>query len=809
MFRTVSSRALGIYFRAGQSTAPLEFSASLYSAQHRINVSPHSFVSRSPFPTAASSISTRLFHGQQYPLFCSAGRTRVVNRDDVLDDVDFASSKYVDFDETIDFDSVPRSKGPPPPSRDSPVRSVGDGGGDASGRGVNWNPRDKNFDRRSARSFDDDSDEPLGLNRRQGFIDDDDDYDYGNVGSPRLRDNSGPSDSGTLLPESVTTLLTSLRSQATTHNEELITSRSEHAASDVSFDDFGLESALVARLKQLDYGTPFEIQAKTMKALMDGSNVVGQAVTGSGKTLAFGIPLVNAMIKSRGETKGRRPSSQPKALILTPTRELCNQITTAISELDKNVKCLSLYGGRPLQSDIANLRRGVDVVCATPGRLRDHIQRKSISLEKLEFLVLDEADEMLKESWITDLEDILEGSPPEKQAILFSATMPPEIYDVAENFLQRKLEVIRVKDEESDDNAPSAVNHLSLYVPRFDHTRTVKEIIDLYDAKSTIVFVPTRAGTSAVCQQIRRLGMRDVETLQGGMSQLHRDRVLDGFRNGKFSVLVATDVAARGLDIPDVELIVQIGLPNGLPAYLHRSGRTGRAGKAGLALLIHSATKQELDFVRDLRRKVKNLKEEELAPMPQGRPRSMSDGGFQRRDHSNDNYRSGNRFGNDRNRFGGRDSGYYGGGRGGDLHRRDDRSGYGGRQRGGSVDRFPRRNRDSDDVDDDHHFHRSRGFDGRNVGRGGGGGFERDRRSGRNDRIDDLLDDGDDDSFGREQKHASSSRRDNSANDNNQSWVQEGDLSQNFKSFLAERRSGGRPGGARGKIKRDDDDDFW
>jgi len=803
MFRTITSRALGIYFRAGQSASPLELSASLYSAQHRVSVSRHSFASRSPFPTAASSISTRLFHGQQQQsLFCSAGRTRVVNRDDELDDVDFATDKYIDFDENVDLDSVPRGKGPPPPpplsGRDSPVRSVNSG--DASSRGVNWYERDRNFDRRSARSYDDDDDdEPLGLNRRQGVIDDD--FESDNVGFDRHRDKIDQPERSKLLPESVTTLLTSLRSQATTHNEELITSRSEHAASGVSFEDFGLEPSLVARLKQLNYGTPFEIQAKTMKALMDGSNVVGQAVTGSGKTLAFGIPLVNALIKGRGETKGRRPSSQPKALILTPTRELCNQIDAAISELDKNVKCLSLYGGRPIQSDMANLRRGVDVVCATPGRLRDHIQRKSISLEKLEFLVLDEADEMLKEAWITDLEDILEGSPPEKQAVLFSATMPPEIYDVAENFLQRKLEVIRVKDEESDDNAPSAVNHLSLYVPRFDQTKTVKEIIDLYEAKSTIVFVATRAGTTEVCQQIRRLGMRDVETLQGGMSQSHRDRVLDGFRNGKFSVLVATDVAARGLDIPGVELIVQIGLPNGLPSYLHRSGRTGRAGKAGLALLIHSATKQELDFVRDLRRKVKNLKEEELAPMPQGRARSMSDGGFRRREHSYDGHRGGNRYG-------GRDSGYYGGGGrggdyyggggrgGGDLHRREDRGGYGGRQRGGSYDRFPRRNRDFDD-DDDYHFQRSRGYDGRSEGRGrgGGGGFGGDRRPRRNDRIDDLLDDGDDDSFGGEQKQ--NSRQDDS------------DLSQNFRSFLAQRQSGGRPGGARGKIKRDDDDDFW
>merc|ERR1719259_739955 len=423
------------------------------------------------------------------------------------------------------------------------------------------------------------------------------------------------------------------------------------------------------------------------------------------------------MIKSRDTSTQQRPSSQPRALILTPTRELCNQITTAISDLDKKVKCLSLYGGRPLTSDMANLRRGVDVVCATPGRLRDHIQRKTISLEKLEFLVLDEADEMLKESWITDLEDILEGSPPEKQAILFSATMPPEIYEVAENFLQRQLEVIRVKDEDSDDNAPSAVNHLSLYAPRYNHTRIVTDIIKFYDAKSTIVFVSTRRATTEVAMGIRRMGLRDVQTLQGGMSQTARDQVLGGFRSGKFSVLVATDVAARGLDIPDVELIIQVGLPNRLPSYLHRSGRTGRAGKAGLALLLHSASKQELDFVRDLKRKVRNLKEEDLAERPTNRYRDFDDHqGDRRRSHSYDFDRGGSRWnggGGGGGRFPRRDSGYY--------NREDDR-GY--RSRGGSSGRFQPRNRDYHEENDGPAFDRR--------GRSGSFGDDR-RRGGRSD----------------------------------------------------------------------------
>jgi len=762
MFRTLTSRGLGVCLKLGQPLNTPDLASSLNRLQLNSNLRFHHFSRFCPltlasssssssstpsFPTAASHISTRLFHGQTFLASTKKGNLYV--DDDDVDDGDF-QDQYIDLDEPVDV----------VPARPDAGRS--------SARIASGYAASKKSD-----AFDgEDDDEPRALNRGRAIEAEDKEEQRGS------------------LPDELTSLLTTYRSQATTHNEELELSRSEHA-SDRSFDDFGLEDRLIGRLRQLKYGSPFEIQAKTMTALMDGKDVVGQAVTGSGKTLAFGIPIVNALIKTREPTK--RASSQPKALILTPTRELCNQITGAISELDPSLKCMSLYGGRPMTTDLSNIRRGVDVLCATPGRLRDHIRRQSLSLDSLKFLVLDEADEMLKDSWIADLEDILRGSPADKQVILFSATMPREIYEVAENFLQRELEVIRVKDVESNDNAPSAVNHLSLFVPSRDRVKTVKDIISHYEPKSTIVFVPTRRGTMEVADSLRRMGVRSPQVLQGDMSQTHRDGVIRGFREGKFPVLVATDVAARGLDIPNVELIVQIGLPNGLESYLHRSGRTGRAGKAGLAILVHSASKQELDFVRDLKRKIRNLKELDLADR-----RSFGGGG------QYDGERRGGGFGSRYGRYD--DYGGRGGGGGGFQRRVNDYGEF--QRRGGRNDfggGFRSRGGDRYGSDDEFGFDRQRGGGRGGGGYGRGGGGFSDRRSGFS-RRDDYFDE---DEFGGESRKPARNQTSSTTPSDNPSWMQGDDLQQNFKSFMNQRTGGGGGRGSNRSSRKDEDDDFW
>jgi len=414
-----------------------------------------------------------------------------------------------------------------------------------------------------------------------------------------------------VLTPNIASLISNLRSSSILHNQTVEAGNSVHVAEGVSFQDFDLQPNLLNKLKSLNFKVPFEIQARTLNALLEGKNVIGQAVTGSGKTLAFAIPVVDVLARSSLERKFNSEGSPLlPALVMTPTRELCMQVTNSIQQLNPNLKCLSLYGGVSITRDLQRLSSGVDVICATPGRLRDHINRGSLSLEQLKFLVLDEADEMLKDDFRADLEDILRYSPDDKQVMLFSATIPAELYEISQKFLKRELEVISIIPEKDNANAPENIQHLFLTAKRGDFTPAVIDLINIYEPKSTIIFVNTRRLTQSLGTELRYRGVKNPQQLMGGMSQTTRETVINGFKRGKFNVLVATDVAARGIDVPDVEMIVQIGLPQGSASYLHRSGRTGRAGKAGLSVMIHSGSSQEKEFVNNMKRKVKNSVEE-------------------------------------------------------------------------------------------------------------------------------------------------------------------------------------------------------
>lgn len=383
------------------------------------------------------------------------------------------------------------------------------------------------------------------------------------------------------------------------HREEATT---EHMVSESSsFADFPLEPSLIQALEELGYKTPFEIQSKTLGHTLIGNDVIGRAVTGSGKTLAFAIPIVHKIKQSPRE----RGSRSPRAIVVAPTRELCNQIFRSIQEIDPRVRCVALYGGDSYIRQEREIHRGVDVVCATPGRLNDHLERGTINLQQLQFLCLDEADELLNPNFREQIEDLFENSPKTKQVFMFSATMPPEIHEIAVRYMNNPKYIDIAND--SNVEAPLNIEHQCIRAPSNHNIPIVANLISQHNAERCIVFLRTKAYTNIVASGLRRLGLQ-TEALHSDLSQSRREKILSSFRLGDLKVLCATDVAARGLDIPEVDLVVQVEPPaNGLEYYIHRSGRTGRAGRKGLSVLLHSGTPEEIRAIREISRKVKML----------------------------------------------------------------------------------------------------------------------------------------------------------------------------------------------------------
>ena len=352
------------------------------------------------------------------------------------------------------------------------------------------------------------------------------------------------------------------------------------------FASLGLEARLLAALETLGYEEPTPIQREAIPALLSGKDVLGQAATGTGKTAAFTLPLLQRIAH---DAKAR-----PSALILVPTRELAIQVATAVQRYGKELRTqvLAVYGGQAIGLQIQALKRGIDVIVATPGRALDHLRRHTLKLDDIRIVVLDEADEMLDMGFAEDLEAILDQTPATKQTALFSATMPPRIQAIAHRHLRHPMEITIAKEPVKAGTAPRVLQ-TAYIVDRPHRGAALARIIDMAGPKSALVFCRTRLEVDDVTLMLNSRGHR-AEAIHGGMSQVQRDRVMQAFRTGHTQLLVATDVAARGLDIPQVSHVINYDLPSSAEVYVHRIGRTGRAGREGAAITILDPREQRL-----------------------------------------------------------------------------------------------------------------------------------------------------------------------------------------------------------------------
>jgi ATP-dependent RNA helicase DeaD len=330
----------------------------------------------------------------------------------------------------------------------------------------------------------------------------------------------------------------------------------------------------------LGYEEPTPVQRETIPLLLSGRDLLGQAATGTGKTAAFALPMLHRI---SGE---KRAARQTSGLVLVPTRELAMQVAEAIHKYSKGVRLsvLPVYGGAPMHGQIRELERGAQIVVATPGRALDHLRRGTLKLDNLQVLVLDEADEMLDMGFAEDLDAILEATPSTRQTALFSATMPARILSIAERHLKNPARITIAREKPAAGKVPR-VRQVAYIVGRAHKAATLERILDMEDPVATLVFCRTRLEVEALVETCNAHGHR-AEALHGGMMQKQRDRVMGLFRTQKANLLIATDVAARGLDIEHVSHVVNYDVPASPEVYLHRIGRTGRAGRGGTAITL-------------------------------------------------------------------------------------------------------------------------------------------------------------------------------------------------------------------------------
>jgi ATP-dependent RNA helicase DeaD len=362
-----------------------------------------------------------------------------------------------------------------------------------------------------------------------------------------------------------------------------MTSRTEPSPSTeqhTGFSGLGLDPRLEAALAALGYEEPTPVQREAIPPLLAGRDLLGQAATGTGKTAAFALPLLHLV------TPNAEPRERLRALILVPTRELAMQVAEAVHRYGKalGIVVLPIYGGAPMETQLRALKRGVDVVVATPGRALDHIRRKTLRLDSVKIVILDEADEMLDMGFAEDLEAILVETPPERQTALFSATLPPRIADIANKHLKTPVRV-RIDREIVPAGSAPRVRQVAYIVGRAHKIATLGRVLDVENPTSAIVFCRTRTEVDELTESLNGRGYR-AEALHGGLSQEQRDRVMKKFRANTADLLIATDVAARGLDVEHVSHVVNYDVPTSAEGYVHRIGRTGRAGREGVAITL-------------------------------------------------------------------------------------------------------------------------------------------------------------------------------------------------------------------------------
>lgn len=349
----------------------------------------------------------------------------------------------------------------------------------------------------------------------------------------------------------------------------------------VRFTDLGLDARVLAALEEVGYEKPSPIQEQTIPLLLDGHDVVGLAQTGTGKTAAFALPALSRMAEL-ADINGISRDTQ--VLVLAPTRELALQVAEAFSSYATHMEdftVLPIYGGSPYGPQLAGLRRGAQVVVGTPGRVIDHLEKGSLDLSNLQYLVLDEADEMLRMGFAEDVEKILEGTPDSKQVALFSATMPNSIRKIAQQYLNDPTE-IRVK---AKTTTSANISQRYMQVMHSHKLDAMTRVLEVENYDGIIVFVRTKKETEEVADKLKARGFA-AAAINGDIPQQLRERTVDALRDGRIDILVATDVAARGLDVERISLVVNYDIPHDTESYVHRIGRTGRAGREGAAILF-------------------------------------------------------------------------------------------------------------------------------------------------------------------------------------------------------------------------------
>ncbi len=349
------------------------------------------------------------------------------------------------------------------------------------------------------------------------------------------------------------------------------------------FSDFALKATLLSALKEIGYEQPSPIQAQAIPSLLNGHDVLGMAQTGTGKTAAFALPVLNAMDLKKRHTQ---------ALILTPTRELAIQVAEAFQKYAHNLKdfhVLPIYGGQSMLSQLRALERGVHIVVGTPGRVMDHLRRKSLDLDGITHVVLDEADEMLRMGFIDDVEWILEQAPTDRQTALFSATMPKQIQKVAQTYLNNPVTI----QIESKTTTVMNIDQQGWIVKGVNKLDALTRILEIEEYDGVIIFVRTKTATVELAEKLEARG-HATSALNGDMNQALRERTVERLKNGKLDIVVATDVAARGIDVPRISHVINYDIPYDTESYVHRIGRTGRAGRNGKAILFVAPREQRM-----------------------------------------------------------------------------------------------------------------------------------------------------------------------------------------------------------------------
>ena len=373
----------------------------------------------------------------------------------------------------------------------------------------------------------------------------------------------------------------------------------------MTFEELGVSEPLCRAIAELGFENPMPVQEKVIPHLLDKEgDVVALAQTGTGKTAAFGLPVIQRI---------NTDNNVPQALILSPTRELCLQIASDLADFSKYIpalKVIPVYGGSSIQSQIRSLKEGAQIIVATPGRLIDLINRGVVKLENVHTVILDEADEMLNMGFLDSINEILGHVPDDRKMLMFSATMPPEIGKIAQTYMHDPVEFVIGTRNEGAAN----VRHIYYMVNARDKYLALKRIADNNPSIYAIVFCRTKRETQEVADNLIHDGY-NADALHGDLSQQQRDIVMKKFRDRVISILVATDVAARGLDVDDLTHVINYGLPDDTAVYTHRSGRTGRAGKTGVSVaIIHSREKGKL---RDIERKIGKQFERKEVPTPE------------------------------------------------------------------------------------------------------------------------------------------------------------------------------------------------